>query len=495
MRPHKFFLPILFFALVLLASCASNEVVEPDVPHNPDIEDKGTVTLYFRHSDAPPTRALNEVLESTIDNIDVLVFEASGSTQHYAYRRMVDKSDIQDDPVDYAKKHFTIEVPKDQKLYKYVILANARNETNSYFNQGANHVGEEKEFLLSHIVSSTTGFWDTNPASFKRLPMSGETDGVQTVTSLNNQTIYLYRSLAVIDVKVEANVPFDLRSVFMYNRPTNGRVAPKSAYFNAAQKRFASPSLPAVLNVVDKIMDGATPQPIVTLNASTNEVADDIFMYETDKQASEHFLYATCLVLGGYANGQPAMSYYRVDFADYRDLPISTTPPSWGQGPPASSSGTGGMVGSGDTYYPLLRNHRYDLKVTGVSGQGSADPLTASQTQHSQLITEFTTWNNQNKNIYIDNNPYVLDINKGSVNLKTTNPDYITMNTTFPGSWAVGNKSDDWFDCVVTGSTQSTSVMVSLQRVPATPSVGFFKIKLMKGTREIVSQLIKVEYN
>ena len=492
MRPYKFFIPALFLAL--LASCASNEVVEPDGPNKPNVDDKGTVTLYFRHSDAPPTRALDDMLESTIDNIDVLAFEASGSTQNYAYRRSVDKNDIQDDPSDYTKKQFTIEVPKDQKLYKLVILANARNETNAYFNQSINHAGEEKEFLLSHIISSTTGFWDTNPASFKRLPMSGETDGMQTVASLNNQVIYLYRSLAVIDVKVEANVPFDLRRVYVYNRPTNGRVAPTSAYFNAAQKRFSSPSLPTLLNVVDKIMDGATPQPIVTLDATTNEIADDIFMYETDKQGSEHFLYATCLVLGGFANNQPTMSYYRVDFADYREPPTGTTPPSWGQGPPTSGSGTGGMVGSGDTYYPLLRNHRYDLKVTGVSGQGSTTPLTASQTQHSQLITEFTTWNNQSKNIYIDNNPYLLEIDKGSVNLKTNSTDYITVNTTFPGTWAVGNKSDDWFDCVVTGNSPSTSVMVSLQRVPTTPAVGFFKIKLMKGSREVVSQLIKVEY-
>ncbi|MDR2496722.1 MAG: FimB/Mfa2 family fimbrial subunit [Tannerellaceae bacterium] len=481
--------------LTLLASCASNEVVEPDIPPKPAPDDKGTVTLYFRHSDAPATtRALDEVLESTIDNIDVLAFEASGSTQNYAYRRTVDKNDIRDDPSDFSKKHFTIEVPKDQKRYKFVILANARSETGAYFSPGVDHSGEEKEYLLSHIVSSTTGFWDTNPASFKRLPMSGETDGVQTIDAINNQVIYLYRSLAVIDVKVDANVPFDLRKVYVYNRPTNGRVAPTSAYYNAAQKRFASPSLPATLNVVDKIMDGAMPSAIVSLDASTNEIADDIFLYETDKQGSEHFLYATCLVLGGYANGQTAMSYYRVDFADYRDLPTGTTPPPWSQGPPASGSGTGGMVGSGDTYYPLLRNHRYDIKVTGVNGQGSVDPLIASQTQHSQLITEFTTWNNQNKNIYIDNNPYVLNIDKGSVNLKTMSTDYIQVSTTFPGTWAVGNKSDDWFDCVVTGSTQSASVMVNLQRIPTAPAVGFFKIKLMKGTREIVSQLIKVEY-
>lgn len=490
MRYFRFYTPLII--LTLMASCATQEVID-DEP-KPDGY-QGTVTLYFRHSDNPQTRALTDSLESVIDYIDVLAFEASGNTQHFAYRRKVDHQTIQQDQNDYSKKFFTIEVPKDKKLYKYVIMANARNETDRYFNQSIDHSGEEKEYFLSRVISSSNGFWNTDPQTFTRLPMSGETDGVQTVELLNNQTIYLYRSLAVIDVKIDANVPFDMREIYIYNRPTNGRVAPISDYFNAAQKRFVSPSLPASLNIVDKIKDGATPQPIVTLNASQNEVIDDIFMYETDKQGSENFLYATCLVIGGYANSQPSMSYYRVDFADYRDpSTIPSTPPTWDQGPPTTDTGSGGMVGSGDTYYPLLRNHRYDLKVTGVNGQGSNTPLIASQTQHSQLITEFTTWNNQNKNIYIDNNPYELKIDKGSVNLKTTNPDAINLSTTYPGTWAVGNKSDEWFDCILSGNQQQATVTVILQSLPPQPAIGFFKIKLMKGSREVVSQLIKVEY-
>ncbi|GHU58640.1 hypothetical protein FACS189411_14400 [Bacteroidia bacterium] len=485
------------FLVLELSSCTSQEIPEPPVEGGNDV---GKVTLYFRDSGSPQTRALNDSLESVIDNIDLLAFEASASSQLqlFAYRKTVNQADIQTDPGDYSMKHFTVDVPKDNKYYKYVILANARTETDACF-YGNNHIGEEKEELLAKVISSESAFWNVDPKTFRHIPMWGESDGLKTVQALNNQVIYLYRSVAVVDVNVEATAPFDLREIYIYNRPTRGRIAPDMDYFNATQKRFISPSLPASMNIVDKITAGAAASPIALLGAGTvdNEVKDAIFLYETDKYGSGNFLNATCLVLGGYANSQSVMSYFRVDFADYREPQSggTSTPPSWDQGPPTTGTGGGGMVGSGDKYYPILRNHRYDLKVTGVNGSGSSTPLIAAQTQHSQLITEFTTWNSQNQDVYIDNSQYELRIDKGSIDLNATNPGMISLYTTYPGTWEVGNLTDDWFKCTVSGSNNNGTVTVTLSGGnPPSGSIGYFKIKLMDQKREVISQLIKVEY-
>jgi hypothetical protein len=488
-----YYILALFLALEL-SSCTSQEIEKPDVEGGNDV---GKVTLYFRDSGSPKTRALNDSLESVIDYIDILAFEASTSSQFFAYRKTVNRVDIQTDPTDYSMKSFTVEVPKDKKYYKYVILANARSETDAYFSLG-DHKGEEKEELVAKVVSSESAFWDVNPGTFRRIPMWGESDGVKTVEMLDNQVIYLYRSVAVVDVDVEATAPFDLREIYIYNRPTRGRVAPVMDYFNSTQKRFVSPSLPASMNIVDKITAGAIASPIARLGAGESGVKDAIFLYETDKYGSDNFLNATCLVLGGYVNSQSTMSYFRVDFADYR-VPQSggaTTPPIWEQGPPTTGTGEGGMVGSGDKYYPILRNHRYDLKVTGVNGSGSSTPLIAAQTQHSQLITEYTTWNNQSKNVYIDNNSYELKIDKDLVNLNKMNPDMVSLYTTYPGTWEVGNLTDDWFECRVSGSNNNGTVTVALSgsNPPSVGSIGYFKVKLMDKKREVISQLIKVEY-
>ncbi|GHV51993.1 hypothetical protein FACS1894181_14680 [Bacteroidia bacterium] len=494
MRHIIYYILTLFFALNL-ASCTSSEEIVPP-PGGGETGDNGKVTLYFRNSGSPQTRALNDSLESVIESIDILAFEASGPSENFAYRKMVDQADIKADANDYSKKHFTVEVPKDKKFYKYVILANARTETDACFYNN-DHKGEAKEELVAKIISSESAAWNVNPASFKRIPMWGESDGIKTIELLDNQTIYLYRSVGVVDVEIEGTAPFDLREIYVYNRPTRGRIAPNTDYFNSTQQRFVSPSLPSSMNIVDQITAGASASPLVTLGSGANKVKDAIFLYETDEYGSANFLNATCLVLGGHVNSQPGMSYYRVDFADYRQSSGTTPPPppDWDQGPPGTSTGEGGMVGSGDKYHPILRNHRYDLKISGVNGSGSTTPLVAAQTQHSQLIYEFTTWNNLSNDVYIDNNPYELRIDKRVINLHPANMASISLYTDYLGTWAVGNFTDDWFECRLSGPNTNGTVTVSLSgSIPPMDSVGYFKVKLMDGKREVLSQLIKVEY-
>jgi hypothetical protein len=478
-------MPVLFSMLIF--SC-----IDRESPEGID-SDKNEITLYFRSSGSPHTRALNDSLESIVEHIDVLAFEAWSTNAFFAYRRSIDKDEITTDANDYSIKKFKITVPKDAKTYKYAILANARSEVEAVFANNE-HIGEGMEQIYSGIISSEPNYWNVEPSNYRRIPLWGESEGVKTVAELDNSIIQLYRSLAAIDISIEPTAGFKLKEIYIFNRPTKGRVAPDKARFDAINNRFKSPTLPVPFDITDKITTNSPGTPLIKSNSEIVELKNTIFMYETEKHDSENYLLATCLVLGGNVNNKATMSYYRVDFADYKPPIGGTTPPDWNTGPPTTGSGDGGSVGSGDIYYPLLRNHRYEIKVAGTSGSGSSSPLFAAQAQGSHLITGFSTWNNHDENLYIDDTPYEFKISKTTVNLKTSNPAYISLSTTFPGRWSVGDETSSWFKCTVNGSAQNANVSVMLNGTPSAGDIGYFKIKLMDGAKEKLSQLVKVEY-
>jgi hypothetical protein len=322
--------------------------------------------------------------------------------------------------------------------------------------------------------------------------MWGESEGEKTVEQLDGNEIKLYRSLARIDIKI-ATPQFALEKVYVYNRPSRGRIIPEPNTWNTEQKRFTSPSLPSDLAIVDGISMNNTPY---TVPKGSSEFSYEIYLYETKEFESQNFIDATCLVLGGTYNGKT--SYYRMDFAA---MPESTTPPSsspdWNQGPPSSDTGEGGMVGSGDVYHPLLRNHRYELTITGVKSEGFSTPDSAVRSVNSQLISEFITWNESNQTVIIDNNQYTLNISPSTeVTISQQTPGSITLQTNYPNaSWKLGESSVNWFECSMNPQNDKITVTYKTGATPpATGSEGFFRINLMSGSKQKVSQQIKVVY-
>ncbi|MDR1258804.1 MAG: hypothetical protein LBK65_05960 [Tannerellaceae bacterium] len=485
---YTLFLLLLFLGLA--AGCVqSEEPVEPTKPTG----GQETITLYFRDASRPATRALSDSLESVVEEIDVMIFKSELSQLVFTQRISVNKGDIRSVSGDYTKKEFTITVYKDNDYYQYVILANARKEVDGYINSYP--VNQLKDAAMQNIISENKSLWNTTPgsSSFRLIPMWGETDGVRTIVQLDNSEIKLYRSLVRVDVRVDGGVPFDLREIYVYNRPSRGRIAPNTAFWNDAQKRFTSPSLPLNLGVVDTEGNNNN-----VYNVTNNASVHQIYIYETEGQSTQDFVKATCLVLGGIYNG--SMNYYRVNFADVSDLSSgSSTPPGgnwWEQGPPSSGTGEGGMVGAGDSYHPLIRNHHYEIAITGVKGAGFADRDLAVKSISSQLSSEFLTWDNKNEDVIIDNTPYRLDVNPSELTISLGSPGVVNFSTTYPNaSWTLGEPSVDWITCSLDAAAKKITVSCKPSvALPPAGSEGYFRLNLIGGGKHKISQQIKVVY-
>ncbi|MDR1500542.1 MAG: hypothetical protein LBI58_06125 [Tannerellaceae bacterium] len=405
------------------------------------------------------------------------------------------ESNIRSVSGDYTKKEFTVTVPKDFDYYKYVILANVSKEAGEYVKQNPPS-GQLMEDYLRNLISENKSLWNTTPGSsdFKLIPMYGESDGVKTITQLDNSEIKLYRSLVRVDIKVDQGVPFTLERIYVYNRPSRGRIAPDSAAWSNSQKRYIAPSLPANLGIVDT--EGNNNNPYIV---SGNRSVQEIYLYETEGKGTQDYVNATCLVLGGQYQGK--MSYYRVDFAELTPQSSSPSdPPSgnwWEDGPPSSGTGEGGMVGAGDVYHPLIRNHHYEISITGVRGEGAKDNNSAVRSINTQLASEFLTWDNKNQDVIIDNAPYQLEIKQSKPDISQNAPMEITFTTSYPNpKWTLGEPSADWIECNLdAGKGKITVSLKTSVAIPPSGSEGYFRLNLIGSDgKHKVSQQIKIVY-
>jgi hypothetical protein len=478
--------------LGLCIGCVQEEVPVPDPTPSPE---KEMITLYFRDASRPATRALNDSLESVVETVDLLIFKYTNSQPLFAERISVNKSDIHTVADDYTKKEFTFTIDRTKDYYQVVLLANARKEVDAYMN-GNPHIGELKSAFSTGIVSENQNLWNTTFGSqdFSYIPMWGESAGAKTIAQLNENEIKLYRSLARVDVKVDAGVLFTLNAIYVYNRPLRGRIVPDPDTWDEAQNRFTSPSLPVNWEVINPAGSKPSgPYYTVTGNSSTHE----IYLYETKEQTTQDFMKATALVLAGLYNNKT--NYYRVDFAKIPDQLSNPTLPSdwWEQLPPTSGEGEGGMVGAGDIYHPLIRNHHYEIAITGVRGPGYDTAEEASKSVSTQLSFELFTWDNQNQNIIIDNESHTLEITPSIVTISQTQSREITFSTSYPNPlWRVSEPSVDWFECSLQGNDNKIRVAYKASTaLPPKGSEGYFRLQLIGGNTLKVSQQIKVVFN
>jgi hypothetical protein len=476
--------------LLGLSGCVQEETPVPVPTPSPE---KEKITLYFRDASRPSTRALNDSLESVVETVDLLIFKYADSTQPLLAERIsINQSDIRAVADDYTKKEFTFSIDRTNDYYQFVLLANVRKEVDAYMNAGT-RIGEKKNDLSAGIISESQGLWNVTPGSqdFRYIPMWGESAGAKTIMQLNQTEIKLYRSLVRVDVKVDGGVPFTLKNVYVYNRPLRGRIMPNPETWNEAQNRFTAPSLPAQWSIVNP----AGGVPIDKFVVSNNALVHEIYLYETQELTTQKYMDATSLVLGGEYNGGKTL-YYRVDFAGIPDMPSDPNlPPDWWATPPASGEGGGGMVGAGDIFHPLIRNHHYEISITGVKGAGKATPADASKALGSQLSFELLTWDNQNQNVIIDNNSYTLEVTPSIVAISQAQPGEITFSTNYPNpTWRLTQPSADWFECSLSGNKITVSFKASAA-LPPKGSEGYFRLQLWGGTALKVSQQIKVVFN
>ncbi|WP_280746190.1 MULTISPECIES: hypothetical protein [unclassified Parabacteroides] len=397
----------ILLSLLILGSC-----VQSEIPTGGGELKKGDVEADFviSFSKEPSTYALNNTKEGELKEVTVLAFKVSGGSETFAQAASTNEFIMVGED-----KQFTVKLKKTTDSHRFVLIANA----NSSIAQHINTLGVEKDVLLPKLIAENTGKWDTG-INFKPLPMWGESSTTHPIEKSLSISVSMLRAVASVDIVSNLSITkFKLKEAYVYNRYTNGRIAPISA--NITNLIATAPSLPAIPNIIT--YPGALPTDRAPYNdackykelttglykptAYLQELVYQIYLHEAAAPATDNHLEATCLVIGGKFNGSQTTTYYRVDFLD------------------------------NGAYEPILRNHKYAIIISDVLGEGYSTPDEAfeqnNKDQNMKVI--IVSWSDSEMPP-VQMGDYYLNIDKSIITLASTaNIGKININTDYYDGW------------------------------------------------------------
>lgn len=438
--------------LLFMTSCLRDDLT-PTAAINGE---KARVTFSLTvPANSSPTRSMDETAQKDVQTIDVLVFE----DDKLWYCSSTD--DITS--MGTNKKTFTVEMIQGEGN-DLVILANARGileEISSTVVKGA-----AKETVMNALSMHLDNVWNVAADSYMPFPMSSDPE----LTSLKNVTIEhdkaitgikLYRMVAKIDVVlgskdgVEAKEKFNLTSVHVYNRNTDGYLKP---VFDGAGY---------VLNANNSRVEGISSDGfMVYSNEGSSEsiqyiMADDdgkgyacknvIFLFEIENTPASTSYDRPCLVIGGFYGDETESSYYRIDFTN-----------------------------DGVNYLDILRNHQYIVNINSVGGTGWRDPDEAYKAAPVNMECEIVAWEDGGMDDVTYNGQYQLVVNKAEYIFTSTGAEQILeIYTDCPAGWQIEESSiPDWVTLTPVSGNANTvaSVGISCEDYPDEVRSGSFWI-------------------
>lgn len=405
-----------------------------------DVEVDAVISLNIPRMHGVQTRALTAEQEKQADDIHILAFEAKeGETDESKEILSYEVRQVSKPTHDASTGKYTVKVRLKTKKnrQRLVILANYPGEI------GTHDAGTEKETLYKRMQTDFTK-WKVNGeksgavrgTDYDLIPMWGESD-LQLVSDKSlaltfndwqsdmpiKNTIYLYRSLARVDVGIDfkesmtedntsGETPnpdgdkvkdFKLTKVYVYRYNTKYQIPGSQSTFaeenGASPKMISSPIIPtgsALANVNDPL--------VYEVKDNDGKVVRSIYIPESrkpsDGNASELRDKATCLVIGGIYTGKVGNivktdntkeSYYRVDFLE-----------------------GGQSLESKEElkYMDILRNHRYRINITKVGGPGYDTPQEALKHNDYSIFYTVSVWNNADLSRVLTDGQYMLGIDK-----------------------------------------------------------------------------------
>lgn len=221
-----------------------------------------------------------------------------------------------------------------------------------------------KDYIFTPTDQYTTGW---SPAT---LPMWGEVP-VTTITdkgaSYVQQTLYLLRAVAAVDVMPEEDQPIkrksdgktlSITSVRLYNTMDRGYYAPAipNGHTSFDEFQVTETTIPAAAKKSDRPMEAT---------GLTNGSTHQLYCPETANGTGLAAAQRPCAVVG-LTDPSGKETYYRIDFLARKDNVYK--------------------------YIPLLRNHRYSITVSEVFGPGYDDPKEASKAPSTLLEYSIAEW-------------------------------------------------------------------------------------------------------
>ncbi|MCD8261755.1 MAG: hypothetical protein LUD15_09905 [Bacteroides sp.] len=338
--------------LSLPYSCMQESPLFPDEDNDPSDEVVIEMNTQPLKTSVPSSRSGEQ--ENRVREVTALIFTNEGDG--YKFRYQVDGQML----TTHTEGNYTFNVRLVKSNYplKVYIVANATSAVNS-----AAPVKEESEEAIKKRLQTnfTTAGWSGS------LPMFGEylfPSGLQREQSIE---VELLRTLARVDV-VNYAPAFVLKTVQFYRIHRSFRLISDHLQNGIA----AHPTIPEnsanSVNTLFKPVD------------DSGETKAEHYIPEYDPVDTFQPLQAACVVIGGYyGNDRTQLTYYRMDFI------------------PENSDRQG----------YILRNHKYEFRITEVSGTGWETPDDAANNNPSSITATIKVWNESTHYMSFDGEHYL----------------------------------------------------------------------------------------
>lgn len=458
-------IPAMALALFVLVSCSREPGTEPPAG------DRISFKLQLPEPNIVETRSESTSAENQIDNITILGFNASTKALVFIESGSTPELDLGSQDRNVWGSTASI-IPGTYDLWA---VAN----DNGMLDAISVEANMDKTSVAKTLVLENTGKWIVASGIVKPIPMWGELTGI-TIDGNSTPAFDMIRMLARINVSVQDGVGFDLRNISFYNRNTKGCLVPDPARLPVGKP-------------TDYGLDMGKSASAVTYSYGTDftnakACLNSIYVFEAESMGifpspGENWENITewqtnpCLVIGGIydpSSGNSTETFYRVDLiSDY---------------------GSGSEV-----WYPLLRNHSYNVVIRSVKGPGYGNAANALRSAPENMDVSAYIGGDYGMAYVTMVGPYYLMVSAKEISTYFTNrTTTVTMKTDYP-DWQVtmwNNEActqpmtDNWMTASPTGGNTSYPaeyVNVGVTISGSTPGSRYIKI-----TAGRMSMVIKV---
>lgn len=349
-RGSRFRLPVIAWLSVLFFAACTKMSPEDGVARHDGTLVRLTVSL---PQPALPTKgaragSLSGDAENRIEDVMILVLEQENGK--YVYRYMTEGERLESTG---SGTQFQAKLLSTSKPVKLMLAGNYGDAFAAYAPSPSHSEAEVK----AGIGCSFTG-------AAQSLPMYGEIavpSGLEADRE-NRFSVKMLRAVARIDVEKDLTAdsrPLRIESVRLYRPNDKIQLAPDESF---------APESPQV--TAPSVFAGAvkSQSPVVTETSEPDPVSiAGIYVPEADgvADAAARLTEATCIVVGGYYDGQSQPTYYRVDFDPGLE---------------------------GHPFGQILRNYKYVFRIRKVTGPGWSDPGLAAVNKATSIVAEIEPW-------------------------------------------------------------------------------------------------------
>ncbi len=455
--------------LMLLAGCIRETLEYGDKGENTidtggDFSEGRLVTFRFDASQSTPdTKSLTpgaDGEETAITTVDVLLFrgvEGSGQTGNDTFRGRVAASSNGDGT-------WSAVLPKHEQKALLVFIVNASDRVDAMMTGGVVRPDQSRKLeVMRNLTFDTSSPWDTETPRY--LPMWTEKRIVISDNMAPLGPLKLFRAVARVDVGLKFKSPysddldaagadiaeglgnFTLTKAIVCNIPQTSRLVPTDGnvtWGNADDVAgIKNPSL-ADASQVSRLEHLAEPE------SGGKYFFRQIYVGE-QTNGNKQLVNRPCVIVGGRYEGGPE-TYYRLDFTK-----------------PAAADGT-------VSYYDLIRNSRYRLNITAVTGNGYNNVDDALKNESVNITYDVMPWGSKDVDGGISG-PYDLTVSASSLEFfRTTSTTSLSVTSDRDWRPVAAPAEEGTFNWIVLptppqggyyqGSEQPVDIGVSVQTWP-----------------------------